>query len=169
MAYATPADLMLRYDRGDIGQLVADDKRQVSEVDLVTNPQCLAALADASGAVDGALFMGNRFTPADFATLTANSQSLLVRITCDIAMSNLLQRRPGWNPEKMKAMTELAESHLEKLRKGENTFSIVGSNAAESAGEPVTDGPTTRTYNNLNLWRDRTRNFFPIRVLPQNR
>jgi phage gp36-like protein len=169
VAYATPADLMARYDRNDIGQLVSDDRRAVSEVDLTVNQPCLVALEDASGMVDAALFVGNRYTPADLVTLSVNSASLLTGIVCDIAMARLINRRPGWNPERAKAISELANSHLERLRNGENTFSIVNSNAAESAAEPVTDGPTTLDFNNLNLWRDRTRNFFPIRVLPNNR
>lgn len=160
---------MSRKDRNDIGQLCSDDKRPVSEVDLPTNQQCLDALADASGSIDAALFVGNRYTPTDLAGLSANSNSLLIRITCDIAMMHLIDRRPGWNPEKAKVIRELAEGHLERLRNGENTFSIVGTNEAESAAEPVTDGPTTATFNGLNLWRDRTRNFFPARDLPNHR
>lgn len=166
MAYAVPADMMARFDRNDVGQLCSDDKRPVSEVDLPNNVQCLTALADASGLVDAALLVGNRYAVSDLQTLTPTSQNLLTMVTCDIAMWRLIQRRPGWNPEKAKAIREEAELHLERLRKGENTFNI---QAAMDAGEPVTDGPTTLTYQNINLWRDRTKNFFPVRVNPFNR
>jgi phage gp36-like protein len=169
MSYASPADLIARYDRNDVGMLCSDDKRAVSEVDLPTNQQCLVALLDASGMVDSALFVGNRYSAADLANLTDNSTGLLKRVICDIAMGLLINRRPGWNPEKAKAIWELADSHLERLRNGENTFNIVNDSSPNDAAEPVTDGPTTATFNNLNLWRDRTRNYFPARVLPNNR
>lgn len=166
MSYAAPADLMARYDRNDVGQLCSDDKRPVSEVDLPNNAQCLVALQDASGMVEGALLVSNRYAVADLTTLTGNSLSLLQRVTCDIAMALLINRRPGWNPDKAKAIRELADEHLEKLRKGENTFNL---QASMDAGEPVTEGPTTLTFQQINLWRDRTRNYFPVRVLPNNR
>lgn len=171
MSYAAPSDLMLRFDRNDIGQLVSDDKRPVSEVDLPTNQPCLTALMDASGMIDGAMFAGNLYFAADLVNLTPNSTSLLQRITCDIAMALLIDRRPGWNPEKSKAIRELANDHLERLRKGENTFNIVNDLSPNNAGEPVADGPTTMSYdqNHLNLWRDRATPYYGRRLMPFNR
>ena len=170
MAYATPADMMARYDARDIGQLCGDDKITVSAIDLPTNVPCLTALNDAAGDVDGALMVGNRYSAVDLATLTDNSTFKLIRVNCDIAMMYLLGRRPGWNPEKAKAIRELAEDHLERLRKGENTFNIQKS---MDAGEPVVDGPTMADFvtgpNALNLIRDRVRNFYPPRWLPRGR
>ena len=87
-------------------------------------------------------------------------------MNCDVAMRNLLNRRLGWNPEKAKAIREQADEQLEKLRKGENTFNI---QASMDAGEPVCEGPTMADFTNLNLWRDRTRNYFPPRWLPNGR
>jgi phage gp36-like protein len=170
MAYATSADLLVRYDRNDVGQLCSDTKNAVSAVDLTTDAVCLAALNDASGDIDGALMVGANYTAADLATLTANSTYKLIRVCCDIAMWYLIQRRPGWNPEKAKAIREIAEQHLERLRKGENTFNI---QASIAAGDPVVDGPTMLDLvtgpNALNLIRDRVRNFYPPRFLPGGR
>jgi phage gp36-like protein len=170
MPYATPADLIARYDARDVGQLCSDDKTAVSTQDLVNNYICLTALNDASGDIDGALMVGNRYNAVDLATLTANSTYKLARVTCDLAMRYLIDRRPGWNPEKAKAIRELAEEHLERLRKGENTFNI---QASMDAGEPVVDGPTMMDFvtgpNALNLMRDRARNFYPPRWLPRGR
>jgi phage gp36-like protein len=166
MAYATPADLISRKDRNDVGQLCGDDKRVVSPVDLTTNQPCLDALADASGDIEAALLVGNRYTVADLTTLTGNSLALLKRICCDIAMSLLLDRRPGWNPAKSKEIRDLANDRLERLRKGENTFNI---QASLDAGEPVVDGPTMMEYDRLNLIRDRVKNFYVPRHNPNNR
>lgn len=165
MPYATPADLMARFDMNDIGQLCSDDKRAVSAIDLPGNYICLTALNDASGEVDGALMVGNRYNALDLATLTDNSTFKLIRVCCDIAMAYLINRRPGWNPEKSKAIREAAEMHLERLRKGENTFNI---QASMDAGEPVVDGPTCFDYSRLGGLRDRVRNFFPPRSIPRS-
>lgn len=168
MPYAAPSDLMLRYDRTSIGQLCGDDKRAVSPVDLPTDPVCLGMLNDASGMVDAALLVGNRYSPSDLTSLTANSNFLLIRVTCDIAMALLCDRRPGWNPERSKAIHELADSHLEKLRTGENTFNI---QASMDAGEPVDSGPLTMNYqaNQLNNIVDRSRAYYGERLVPFNR
>ena len=157
---------MARYDRNDIGQLVADDGRKVSAIDLETNYPLLVALNDAAGEIESALLVSGHYSVDDLTALTGNSLSLLVRMNCDVAMRNLLNRRLGWNPEKAKAIREQADIQLEKLRKGENTFNI---QAAIDAGEPVVDGPTTADLTQLNLWRDRTKNYFPPRFLPNNR
>lgn len=170
MAYATPADLIARYDARDVGQLCSDDKTAVSTVDLPNNYICLTALNDAAGDIDGALMVGNRYSAADLATLTANSTYKLIRVNCDIAMRYLIDRRPGWNPEKAKLIREQAEEHLERLRRGENTFNI---QASMDAGEPVVDGPSMLDFvtgpNALNLIRDTTKNYYVPRKLPNGR
>jgi phage gp36-like protein len=170
MAYATPADLVARFDARDIGQLVSDDKIVVSTYDLNTNVPCLVALSDAAGEIEAALLVGNRYTVVDLQTLSANSNSLLVRMNCDVAMRNLCSRRFGWNPEKAKAIRELADTQLEKLRNGENAFNI---QLTLDSAEPVVDGPTMADFvtgpNALNLIRDRVHNFYPPRWLPRGR
>lgn len=168
MAYAAPSDLILRYDRTTVGQLCGDDKRAVSGVDLPTDPVCLGMLNDASGMIDAALLVGNRYTPADLLGLSSNSSFLLIRVCCDIAMALLIDRRPGWNPERSKAIHELADSHLEKLRTGENTFNI---QASMDAGEPVDSGPLTINYqpDQINNIVDRSRAYYGERLMPFNR
>ena len=58
--------MMLRYDRNDIGQLVADDSRKVSAIDLETSAVCLCALDDAAGEIEAALLVANRYTVLEF-------------------------------------------------------------------------------------------------------
>ena len=118
--------------------------------------------------VEAALLVGNRYSVADLQGLTDNSLGLLKRVVCDIAMALLADRRPGWNPERSKALHEAADDHLERLRKGENTFNI---QASMDAGEPVADGPTAMGYDfqHLNLFRDRATRFFGPRLMPFGR
>jgi len=165
--YATSAQLLERYDARDLGDLVSDTDDQASPIDLVTHPMVTTALEDASGSIEGALLVGNRYEPSDLESLTGNSANFLERITCDIAMAFLLARRPGFDPDRMSAQQDLAESHLERLRNGQNVLNIVGN---RNAGNPTVDGPTLiRFQTHLNLMRDRVRHYYPGRRLPGNR
>lgn len=166
MSYATPAQFLERYDARDIGDLCNDDGQQVSRIDLLADTKLQAALDDASGAIDAALLAGGRYTAADLVGLTGFSLSFLIRITCDIALANIWGRRPLYRFEERKACMDAAEAHLKQLRLGENVFNVA---ANILAGAPTIDGPTTVQYDALNLVRDRTRNYYPARHLPNDR
>lgn len=166
MSYATVADLMFRYDLRDLGELASDDGTAVTPVDLPGNVNIQACLDDASGEIDAALFANGRYSAADLVGLTGNSLAYLKRMTCDIAMAFIYARRPLYDPDKYKAATENAEAHLKKLHDGDNVFNLT---AQIAAGQPQIDGPSTMTFQNLNLMRDRTLNYYPRRSLPYNR
>lgn len=164
-SYATPADLVKRYDARDIGDLADDTGNQVAAGDLDDDPNVLAALEDASGDIDSALLAGNRYTVAELAALTGNSLSKLKRLTCDIAMAYLLGRRPAHDPDRLKAFEERCRSMLERLRKGENVFDIT---AVKEAGVIDRGTPSAVDYDRMQLMRDRTRNYYPRRSFPTN-
>jgi phage gp36-like protein len=167
MSYATIANLIDRYDAREIGDLIADDNNRKEAIDLADDPILTAFLQDASGQVEAALVVAERYSAAELSGLTGNSAAHLVRITCDIAMSLLATRRPGrLKTEARKAIVETAEAHLERLRKGENIFNLADQ---REAGAPSIGGPSTLDLQNLNLVRDRTRNYYPGRRLPDNR
>lgn len=124
-AYATGANLVERYDIDQVGDLATDDRDELDRALVPTNANVLAALLDASGEIDTALLAGGRYTPAELAALTGNTVNHLIRITCDIAFANLIQRRPDrLNKELADAYRKTASGWLEKLRRGENVFGI---------------------------------------------
>lgn len=167
MAYATAAQFLDRYDARDVGDLVSDEGLQVSPIDLPGHVRLAAVLNDASGDIEAALLVGNRYTPDQLSGLTGNSASHLQRVTCEIAMAYLLGRRPSINSERIEAQEKLRELHLDRLRRGENVFNL---DDQRNAGVAAIDGPTTLDYSReLNLIRDRTRHYFPARRLPHNR
>lgn len=163
MAYADGSDLLDRFDARLIGDLVSDDNTQVAVADVPTNTVVLAALDDASGDIDAALLTARRYAAADLSGLTGNAQKHLKRITCEIAMAYLRRRRVDFDPESAKAFMELAEGHLERLRKGINVF---GLDDQMDAGLPTVSGPSAVDFQNLNLMRDRVQNYYPARRLP---
>lgn len=167
MSYASPAEFLKRYDSRIVGDLVRDDGEQATATELLYDDNLQAALDDASGDIDAALLVGERYYPSDLAALTGNSQTLLIRMCCDIAMAFLLRRRPSKDADKDTARLELAESHLRKLRDGEQIF--YRGEGVDHAGLVDTTGPSTVQLQNLNLMRGRTQNYYPERRLPFNR
>ena len=165
--YASAAQLLERYDARDIGDLVSDTDDQASPIDLLTHPLVTTSLEDASGAIEASLLVGNRNSPTELESLTGNSKSFLERITCDIAMSFLLCRRPGFDADRMTAQMNLAEMHLERLRNGENVLNL---DDQRDAGNPTVDGPSlVRLQSHLHLVRDRVSNYYPGRRMPGDR
>lgn len=155
MAYAEPADLILRVRPETIADLVSDGPVRVTEDELETNANLLAALDDASGEMDAALRVGNRYSAAALAALTDNSLALRKRICCDLAWA-LLLRRNG-SPTEAEASSKKAESMLEALRKGVNIFDLEDN---ADAGLPESAGPSVQQIINANGIRERTPHYY---------
>lgn len=168
MAYAAAADLFARHDVRSVNDLANDDGARQSRLDLATNVNVAAALDDASGEIDAAILAGKRYTSDDLTGLSGNALAWLKRITCDLAMSFLYDRRPAHNVDQYERYHQLAESHLEKLRTGENVFNLA---AQQNASLPTINGPTSVDYARLNLIPDRVPRYFPSRSsrLPTDR
>lgn len=102
MSYATPSDMLARYDARRLGDLVNDDGTRATSTALLTDPNLQAALDDASGMLDAAIQRGQKYTVQDIASIVAattssnplyNSYKLLVRLCCDLAYGLLVGRR----------------------------------------------------------------------------
>lgn len=158
-SYADPADMIVRFDSREIGDLVGDGTR-VEEVDLATDDRLLAILEDASGRIEAALLVGKRYTVADLSSLTDNSQAYLKRITCEVAMGMLMDRRGEGASEARVAAMDRAEAHLEDLRRGRNVFNL---EPQQDAALPKALTPSISAVRNQNLLRDNVRNFYPAR------
>jgi phage gp36-like protein len=145
MAYATPAQLLARFDARTLGQLVRDDGVQASAAELLTDDNLQAALDDASGEIDAVLFQGGRYTPDQLAALTGNAQAYLIRMTCLIALRHLFDRRPSLESTARDEATEQARKMLDRLRKGENVFNLTPDDPTDDANTPefVQDTPSS--------------------------
>jgi phage gp36-like protein len=148
MSYATPADLLARVDAQIVGDLITDDDPNTGFRDPPPVETILAsnivqtALDDASGDVLAALGKGKRYTPDQLSGLTGPALSKLKRITCDIAVSYLFDRRPDkGNQEQAENYRLKAERHLKALKSGEDIFYLADESDAE-ASLITTDGPT---------------------------
>jgi len=159
MAYAAPSDLFARHDIRAINDLANDSGVRMSRDDLLTSANVLAALDDASGAVDVALLKGGRYSTSDLSGLTGNALAHLKRIACDIAMSFLYDRRPGLYLELAEKSAEKAEKQLRRLAKGEDLFDLT---ANQADTHPRVDGPSLAHQSQLNqMLPDRTPRYYP--------
>jgi phage gp36-like protein len=167
MSYATPANMQARYDARLLGDLVTDSGTAASASAQLTDANLQAALDDASGAIDAALLNGQRYSATDLSGLTGNSQKHLIRMTCDIAIVYLVDRRAYHKMnETLERIMVRAQGFLKQLKDGDNIFDVP---AQIAASVPVTTGPTTQTLVNLNSIRRQTRNYYPTEILPGNR
>ena len=164
--YVTVAELLKRFDHRDIGGLVSDDNSQVLEPDLTLDAKLLTCIGDASGDIDAALLAGGRYIATDLEGLTGNALNKLRRMCSEITMFYLLDRRPLFNAERLESYEQMRNRHLKRLQSGENVFNL---DEHVTAGVASVDGPSTQNFNDLNLFRDRVRNYFPPRHLPNNR
>lgn len=126
--YAIAQDLLTRQDVGLVGQLCVDDGNvasalQIVDTNTVAGKNVLTALLDASGEIEYAATRGQRYAPQDLQQLTGASLGFLKRITCDIAMMNLYDRRDGQNPpENVVDKYKRAQEFMQQLVDGERVF-----------------------------------------------
>jgi phage gp36-like protein len=165
-AYATPAQLLQRYDARVIGDLVGDSGVRVARQELLDNAVLLACLADASGEIEASVLQAKRYTTADLAALTGNSLNYLVRITCTIAFGLLWERKP-WSDDDDTGREEAqkrSRAALESLRKGKTIFDVED---VKEAGLPAIETPTIQRILSNNLAVDQARGrYYPNRRLP---
>lgn len=160
MAYADSDDLIARYDEQTLKDLASDTGDPVA--DISTDTAVTAALNDASGRVQSAVSVSRLYSATELAALTGSSLALLKRITCELAMVFMLERRPEkYGDEYTRRLRQSSEDYLERLRKGERLFDV---EVAKDAGLPSIDGPTTVDARNLNLITTRTQNFYPSKA-----
>ena len=143
-AYASPADLVARYDADTIAQLATDNHTKISRADIPTDDNVLTALLTASGDIDVRLRVGRNYSPEQLTSLDDNSREHLRDIVCTIAMAKLFRRRPGVHRELSKEIREEADKYLDRLAKGENVLGIVDDDSHEEAGLPQLHGPSSQ-------------------------
>ena len=159
MSYATGLEFIQRYDERTLGDLVSDTGTRVT-VNLDTNAVLLQHLEDASGKIESALLVGNKYQVEDLEGLPDNSAAYLKRLTCDVAFSLLRQRR-GYDIEQYVGVKESLET-LNRLQLGERVFNI---DEVKVNGNTVKTPIPAQTIYNQNLMRDNTR-YFPPRRWP---
>ncbi|OAI39608.1 hypothetical protein AYO40_01200 [Planctomycetaceae bacterium SCGC AG-212-D15] len=145
-SYASIAQLQQFKDTRLLGDLLLDTGNRESSAAQATDAILQLALNWASGEIESACLVGNKYQPADLNALTGMSQANLVGLCCDLAFWKLLGRRYP-----TMAITEEYRSAMEKLdrlRLGERIF---GLQAQMNAGDPADQFMTLSNIDNVNL------------------
>ncbi len=131
MPYCTPAQAINYFDSTMLGQLTDDTGVQLTEAQLAASPKLLAALSSASGQINSAIRVSNRYQVSDIQSLTGDDAEMLARLTAWLAIPILMGRRnPSLDnyPE-----IEEAQTFLQMIRYGERIFDVA---EAAEAGLP---------------------------------
>ena len=179
MQYCTPAQIIERFDSRTIGQLLADDGTEIEPVDLIGNVVLQNHLQSASGRIEAALIMGNRYLISDLQAIAridpfvtpedplANNSAWLIQLCAEITFSTLWRRRPWDEGDVGDTIGKAAEEELERLRSGQLVFNLPA--IAESANGWV-GGASSAQLRSLNLIVDQCRPYYyPMRRTPNNR
>jgi hypothetical protein len=129
--YCTVQQFLLRHDNRTIAQWVSDIGIPAVIPDLTTtgtqaNNVLLELLGSASGLLESAVMMGNKYSVGDLqavATQAGNSAKFLASIVADVALYELWDRRPNRDTP-IPPKTELAFTWLQKLQDGERIFAL---------------------------------------------
>jgi phage gp36-like protein len=162
----TGSDLLARKDERVIADLVSDSGSPVAGQAVLHHPRVITALEDAEGEVVGTLQALGRYTIESLQAIDGTAASFLKRIICEIAMINLITRRPDLKVEDLERHEKIREAWLERLQQG--NLILATEDMDNSAARADVDGATLSEFHNLNLMRDRSR-YFPTRVLPRGR
>jgi hypothetical protein len=162
----TGTDLTARKDARTIADLISDSGSPVAETAVPNHPKVIVALEDAEGEVVGNLQAFGRYTIESLSLLTGSAQSFLKRVIAEIAMINLIVRRPDLSSEDLERHEKIRSQWLERLQQG--NMILADENTDDSASRVSIDGATLGETANLNMVRDRSR-YFPTRVYPNGR
>lgn len=162
----TGTDLTARKDARTIADLISDSGSPVAETAVPNHPKVIVALEDAEGEVVGNLQAFGRYTIASLSLLTGSAQSFLKRVIAEIAMINLIVRRPDLSSEDLERHEKIRSQWLERLQQG--NMILADENTDDSASRVSIDGATLGETAELNMVRDRSR-YFPTRVYPNGR
>ncbi len=157
--YASPQDLLERYDVRTVGELASDTGIPLTAQQMKTSARILAAILDASGALESACIVGNRYTPHDLQSLTGASANFCKMLVCDLAMGRLVMARP--TKDETPQFYTMALQWLERLRLGERIF---GLQETADAGARITEDPFLESdLARLNLATYQCQRLFGIR------
>jgi hypothetical protein len=162
--YATPQQALQFLDVRQVGDLISDQGIRVQPAQIVgdmthpPDPNFLAALEAASGEVESACLVSQRYRPADLQALIGVSAVMLQKIVARLAMADLHWRR---YPDKdLPAAGVWAHDMLQKLRDGHRIFGTLEAEAAGNLEQQFLDLGTIQTVNLSTL---QTQRYFGVR------
>jgi hypothetical protein len=123
-SYAPAAEILKRGDWRVFADLCSDTgARLATSAVVLTDPNFLALLLDASGELEAACLVSQRYQPVDLAALTGVAQARLYRLLYRLMVLLAYERRPDRQLEQP-WLQEKVEQDLQALREGQRIFSF---------------------------------------------
>lgn len=159
-AYCTVGQFLNWFDQRVVGDLVMDDGSRNSS--LTTNAVLLQILQEASGDVEAAVMLGNRYAVADLQALAANTNGgiFLAGIVAGLAFAKLLERRPDLE-YKEPDRTKKARAAVIAISSGD---AILPFQETQAAGEIEEDVETVTDVDNRTMVSWHTRRYLGRRT-----
>lgn len=157
--YADPATLMQLFDYRVLGEVSRDDNGADSQASFLTDPNVLLALKVASGELEAAALVSERYTPDDLKVLNGNSGEYLKSIVCGLAAGILYRRRYLADPlddPRFAGTVGAAKQAILDLRSGMGIFAFT---EAAAAGVPHDRYETEADFIRQNLVTNNSRFF----------
>ena len=156
MGYASPDDMISRFDVRTLGDLCGDASTRITATLLKTNVKMIAALDSAAGKINAACLQGQRYSVSDLAGLKSDSKAHLVNLNCMVAWA-YLWRRKGYTEDNTSVVNAIqeADAELKSLRTGEHVFDVEDVKIAGRAD--VTTVPQDTIRRDWNLGSDTVR------------
>lgn len=157
-SYCTAAQFLGFFDGRTVGDLCSDTGTRIAAAALLTDANLSLALKGASGELEAAVLLGNRYTVADLQALTStyNSGIFLARIVAGLTFRDLLRRRPDLEIQKP-PQSEEAEKIIQALSMGERIFAF---SETANAGATEEDVETSRDVDDRRMVTWHTRRYF---------
>jgi len=162
-------DLRDRYDVRTIAQLASDTGQSILIPELDTNTKIQAALSAGEGAILMAFRKGGRYSLSDLQSLTGSDLSYLKELITNLAMINLLKRRPKVDPKLFEYLQEFNKTHIEPIQNGDAIFATEDLDASLEAARPSLCGVDYQDLKCMNLVTVRKPRYFTEPILPKGR
>lgn len=124
-SYCTAAEFVVRVDVRVVGMWLSDTGTQLTESEVLASTVLATLLKEASGELESACLVGERYVPDDLAALltAANvSAEFLKGIVAGITFGKVWGHRPRTAAEPYPPMAQWAEGKLEALSMGKRIF-----------------------------------------------
>lgn len=129
-AYLTAAEFLARVDERVVGQWLSDTGTALTEAQMLASAKLAQALKGASGELESACLIGERYSADDLAALAdsdTNSAALLKDVVAGLSLARVWQRRPRTNNDPYPTQAQWSQQLSEQLRNGVRIFGLAES------------------------------------------
>lgn len=159
-SYCTPTQFGQRYDVRSLAQRLSDNGEDVQ--DALADDKLEAILMQASGRVEMACSVGEKYTPADLTALAASETNMaetLAGLVADLAIPIIFRRRP----EILAQFPQVQEANNVLAALAEGSAAIFGFQETMDAGHMDSHYEEPDDIANRNLFTYQARRFFGTR------